>query len=91
MTTGSRLVSNKSESSFRSHTASQEASLAETYFALAVLRATDPYFLLDQETIAEPMLKQNTEVLFRSWTLPAQSESEKLWSDTPPPEVYLCP
>ena len=57
MTTGSMLESNKSESSFQSHTASREALLAEMYSTLAVLRVTDPYFLLNQETITEPMLK----------------------------------
>ena len=66
MTTGSRLESNKSESSFLSHIAYREASLAEIYYVSAVLKATELYSLLDQETIADSILKQKPEVLFLS-------------------------
>jgi hypothetical protein len=64
MTVGSSSELNKSESSFLSHTASQLATLAAMYSASAVLWAMEPYFLLDQEVIAEPKLKQYPEVLF---------------------------
>jgi hypothetical protein len=58
MTVGSSSELNKSERSFLSHTASLPAALAAMYSASAVLWATEPYFLLDQEIIAEPKLKQ---------------------------------
>ena len=74
---GSNSALNKSESSFLSHTASLLAALAAVYSASAVLWAMEPYFLLDQEIIAEPKLKQYPEVLFRSTTLPIQSELVK--------------
>jgi hypothetical protein len=47
--------------------------LAAMYYASAVLWAMEPYFLLDEEIIAEP--KQHPDVLFRFATLPAKSES----------------
>jgi hypothetical protein len=75
MIVGSSSTLNKSESSFLSHTASLLAALEAMYSASAVLWAMEPYFLLDQEIITEPKLKQYPEVLFRSTVLPIQSES----------------
>jgi len=43
------------------------------YLASAELSATDLYFLLYQEIVAEPRLKIPPEVLFRIDGLPAQS------------------
>ena len=59
--------SNKSDSSFLSHTASQLAEQAVTYFASAVLSATHDCFLLNQEIAPDPILKQHPEVLFDRW------------------------
>jgi hypothetical protein len=72
---GSSSALNKFESSFLSHTASLLATFAAMHYASAVLWAMEPYFLLDQEIIVEPKLKQYPEVLFRSTVLPIQSES----------------
>ena len=83
ITVGSSSVLNRSESGFRSHTASLLAALAAVYSAFAVLWAIGLCFLLDQEIIAEPRLKQYPEVLFRSTTLPIQSESVKPCNITP--------
>jgi hypothetical protein len=57
MTVGSSSELNKSERSSLSHTASLLAALAAMYSASAVHWAMEPYFLLDQEIIAEPKLK----------------------------------
>jgi hypothetical protein len=91
MTVGSSFELNKFVSSFLSHTASMLAALVAMYSASVVLWAMEPCFLLDQEIIVEPKLKQYPEVLFRSTLLPIQSESVKPWSITPPLEVYLRP
>jgi hypothetical protein len=58
MTVGSSSELNKSESGSLSHTASLLAALAAMYSASVVHCAMEPYFLLDQEIIAEPKLKQ---------------------------------
>ena len=58
--------SNKSDSSFLSHTASQLAEQATTYSTSAVLSATQDCFLLN---------KQQPEVFFLSMALLAQSQS----------------
>jgi hypothetical protein len=55
---GSSSELNKSERGSLSHTASLLATLAAMYSASAVHWAMEPYFLLDQEIIAEPKLKQ---------------------------------
>jgi hypothetical protein len=67
-----KVLLNKSKSSFLSHTASL---LATMYYASSVLWAKEPCFLLDQEIIVEPKLKQYPEVLFRSTVLSIQSKS----------------
>jgi hypothetical protein len=54
---GSSFELNKSERGSLSHTASLLATLAAMYLAFAVHLAMEPYFLLDQEIIAEPKLK----------------------------------
>jgi hypothetical protein len=76
---GSSFDLNKSENG---HTASLPAALAAMYSAYAVLWATKPCFLLDQEIIAEPKLNQYPEVPFRSTALPIQSESVKQHTST---------
>jgi hypothetical protein len=58
MIVGSSSELNKSERSFLSHTASLPAALAAMYSASAVLWATEPYFLLDQEIMLNPKMKQ---------------------------------
>ena len=55
--------SNKSDSSFLSHTASQLAKQSVTYFASVVLSATQDCFLLNQEITPDSILKQHPEVL----------------------------
>ena len=64
MQVASNWRSNKSDSSFLSHTASKLAEQAVAYYALAVLSATQDYFLLNQEITPDPILKQHPEVLF---------------------------
>jgi hypothetical protein len=63
------------EINFLSHTAYVHASHAAIYSASVVLSATDFFFLLPQDIIAEPKLKHIPEVLFLSYALPPQSES----------------
>jgi hypothetical protein len=58
MTVGSSSELNKSERGSLSHTAFLLATLAAMNLASAVYWAMEPYFLLDQEIIAEPKLKQ---------------------------------
>jgi hypothetical protein len=58
MIVGSSSELNKYERSSLSHTASLPAALAAMYSVSAVHWAMEPYFLLDQEIIAEPKLKQ---------------------------------
>ena len=67
--------SNKSKINFLNDIAYVHASHAAIYYASVVLSATDFYFLLPQDIIAEPKLKHILEVLFLSFALPAQSES----------------
>jgi hypothetical protein len=71
---GSSSTLYNSESIFMSHTDSLLAALVEMYYAFAVLWAMEPCFLLDQEIIVEPKLKQYLEVLFWSNVLPIQYE-----------------
>ena len=78
-------------SSFLNHIASLQAVLAAMYSASVVLWETEPCFLLYQEIIAEPKLKQYPEVLFRSTMLQPQSESVYPSNKTPPLEAYLSP
>ena len=55
----------KSNSSFQEkHTTSQIAKQVGTYFASAVLNAMQDCFLLNQEITADPILKQDPEVIF---------------------------
>jgi len=61
--------------------------LATIYPALAVLKAIDFCFLLIQDIEADPKVKQHSEVLLRSTTLPAQLALVYLTS----PIVYLNP
>jgi hypothetical protein len=82
ITVGSSSDLNKSESSFLSHTVLLQAVLAAMYSASAMLWATEPCFLLDQEIIAEPRQKQYPDVLFWSTALPIQSESVKQHTST---------
>ena len=74
-TSSIHLRSNKSGSSFLSHTASQLDEQVVTYSASAVLSATQDCFMLNQEITPDPILKQHPEVLFLSMELPSQSES----------------
>jgi hypothetical protein len=67
----SGIRSNKSEINFLSHTIYVHASHASIYSASAMLSATDFYFPLPQDIIAEPKLKHILEVLFMSSALPA--------------------
>jgi hypothetical protein len=55
--------------------ASQLAEHASMYSASVVLSAILDGFLLYQEIMVDPRLKEHPEVLFLSKTLPAQSES----------------
>jgi len=71
----SNVNPNSSLKSFRNHTTSHEDMLAIIYPASVVLKATDFYFLLIQDTEADPKVKHHPEVLLRSTTLPAQSTS----------------
>ena len=68
--------SNKSDSSFLNHTASQLTEQAATYSASVVLSATQDLFLLKQEITPDPILKQHPQVLFLSMSLPSQSVSK---------------
>ena len=70
--------SNKSYSSFLSHTISQPAKQAMTYSASAILSATQDCFMLNQEITPDPILKQHPEVLFLLMALPAQSSDDTL-------------
>ena len=67
--------SNKSDSSFLSHSTSQLAEQATTYYASFVLNATQDCFLLNQEITPDLILKHQPKVLFLSMALPAQYES----------------
>jgi len=62
----SNVNPNNSLKSFRNQTASQEAMLVAIYFASAVLKAIDFYFLLIQDIEADPKEKQHSKVLLRS-------------------------
>ena len=81
---------NSSLKSFRTQVASQQAIHVAMYSALAVLKATDFYFLLIQDIEADPSVKQHPDVILRSTTLPAQSTSIYPWS-LKLPVVYLKP
>jgi hypothetical protein len=67
----SNTCSNKSARSLRSHTASRTDILNAMYFASAVLKATKVHFLLHQETMEDPKVKQHSKVLFMSTALPS--------------------
>ena len=69
---------NRFTSSFLSHMTSHEAVLAAIYSASDELRATNFCFLLHEEVIPDPMLKQYLEVLFESIELPTQFVSINL-------------
>ena len=65
--------------------------LNDTYYAYVVFKATKLCFLLHQETMADPKVEQQPDVLFQSTTLPSQSASTypcKLKSTL---EAYLRP
>ena len=78
-------------SSFLSHMASHKVVLAAIYSASVVLSATYFCFLLHQEVIPDPMLKQYPVVLFRSIELPAQSASMIPRRMMSSPWVYFNP
>ena len=59
------------------------------YSASVVLNATDFYFLLHQDTIPNPTLKQYPKVLFMSIELPTQSVFVNSLSLTSSPLPYL--
>jgi hypothetical protein len=73
---------------FINHSASHAAKLAAMYSTLAELNATDLYFLLNQDIILDPMLKQHPEVLFLSFAHPAQSTFVNPANLTPPLRSY---
>jgi hypothetical protein len=60
--------------------ASQLAKHATMYSAFVVLGAMLDCFLLCHEIMDDPRLKQHSEVLFLSETLPAQSESVYIYN-----------
>ena len=78
-------------SSFQSHIASHVVVLTTIYSAFAELNATEFYFLLHQETIPDPTLKQYPEVLFLSTELPAQFASVHPQSPMSSSRVYFNP
>ena len=82
---------NRFTSSFLSHMASHEVVLAAKYSASDELKATDFCFLLHQEVIPDPMLKQYLEVLFRSTELPTQSASVNQLNLISFPLLYKSP
>jgi hypothetical protein len=55
---------NNSARSLQSHTTSQNALHNAIYSASVVLKTIEVCFLLHQETIADPKVKQQLEVLF---------------------------
>ena len=82
---------NKYARSLWSHTASRTTTLNAIYSASVVLKATELCFLLHQDTMEDPKVKQQPDVLFRSTALPARSASAypcKLMSTM---EAYLRP
>ena len=58
------------------HRTCEQHKLAATYYASAVDKATETYFLLNQETKHCPKTWQVLEVLFLSNKLPAKAVSE---------------
>ena len=74
-----------------SHIASHVAVLVAIYSASTELRATDFCFLLHQDIILDPTLKQYSEVLFRSAELLAQSTSLNPFNLTSSPREYFNP
>ena len=70
---------------------SHEVVLAAIYLASAELSATDFCFLLHQEVIPDPRLKQYPLVLFRSTGLPVQSASVNPLNLMSLPRVYFSP
>jgi len=65
--------------------------LAAIYSASPKLNAIEFYFLLHQETIPDPTLKQYPKVLFLSIEMPSQSTSVNPHNLTSSPWVYLNP
>jgi hypothetical protein len=61
------------------------------YFASVGLKATKLCFLLDQETMEDPKVKQQPYVLFWSIALLAQSTSEYPYNLMSTLEAYLRP
>ena len=70
---GSILFLSRFKSNLKIHMASHEAVVAAIYYASVELSAMDFYFLMHQEVIPDPRLKQYPLVLFRSTVLLAQS------------------
>ena len=71
ITVVSSTCPNNSLKSFLNQTTSQQGILAAMYSASALLKATNFYFLLIQDSEAEPSEKQHINVLLRSSTFPA--------------------
>ena len=65
--------------------------LAAIYSASVILSATEVCFLLNQDIIVDPKLKQQPETLFLSTALRAQSESIYPCNLTSSPKTYLTP
>ena len=91
MTVGSNSWSNNHASNLRSQMASQLAIPTAMYFAFVELSAMEVCFLLNQDIITDPKLKQHHWVLFLFVALPAQFESEYPCIFTSPSPIYLIP
>ena len=68
--------SDNATSNFLSQTTSREAIVAAMYSTFVELSATEDSFLLNQEIIPDPRLKQHPVVHLHLIELPAQSEFE---------------
>ena len=61
------------------------------YSSSMVVKATKFCFLLHEETMADPKVKQQPDVLFRSTTILAESTSAYRCNLVSTPEAYLRP
>ena len=77
MIVGFKVSLNRLNKTFHSHTTSLAPKEVAMYYASVELSATEDCFLLNQEIIPDPRLKQHPEVLLRFVELPVQSEFEK--------------
>ena len=82
---------NNLDNIFRSHTTSLQAEHAAMYSASVVLSEIMVYFILNQEIMHDPKLKQHPEVFFLSLALPPQYEYAYPCNLISPLDGYLSP